>query len=183
MNLILGHLPAWLFLGTRGHSEAGDSPDHTPPATMVASRQRHSHRIRRASGLTRPVLGPLAEFWSSFQPDDLEPRQIQLRFRSAPWDDIISDEEPWVVQSSDEETTPEDDASTTTQPDGSSWQNLLPTRQPPVFYKPIAVPSLLPQSAKAQQSPFLRELLQEGCFNFYVTNFYTQKCDKDGAHG
>jgi hypothetical protein len=50
--------------------------------TKMGVRQRPSHRIRRASGPIRPALGPLAEFWVSYDPR--EPKEVLLRYRSAP---------------------------------------------------------------------------------------------------
>jgi hypothetical protein len=34
-------------------------------------------------------MGPLAQFWSTFDPED--PKEVILRYRSSPWDEISDD--------------------------------------------------------------------------------------------
>jgi hypothetical protein len=58
---------------------------------MVVPRLRSSHRIRQASGLSRPASETLTDFWRSFEPRD--PREVVLRYRSAPWNDILDEPE------------------------------------------------------------------------------------------
>jgi hypothetical protein len=69
---------------------------------MVSSRQRPSHRIRQASGPSRPVycIEPapqtFAEYFTSFDPAaelDLPVPAAPSRWHSAPWDDIIQEED------------------------------------------------------------------------------------------
>jgi hypothetical protein len=114
---------------------------------MVAARKRPTHRVRQASGHTRPALGPLAEFWTSFDPTEPEPAIVDIRFRSAPWDDIINEETP-----TEEDTlaTPQD--SEDEQQLDSPTGNLIQPRQQPTWYRPAAVPTLLPVSELRQHS-------------------------------
>jgi hypothetical protein len=102
-------------------------------------RQRPSHRIRRPSSPTRPALGPLAEFWTTFDPTD--PKEVILRLRSKPWDDILDDE----ATQSDDTREPSDQLQT--EPDSSSEEeqdsstiNLIGRPPPTTHYVSVAVP-------------------------------------------
>jgi hypothetical protein len=116
---------------------------------MVNPRQRPSHRIRLASGLTRPATGitawpqkpsALAEFFASFYPEDSDEipstPDFPLRWCSAPWDDIM-DEPPLTpppspTQTSDQDSYLEDEE----EPQDSVWVNLLQSHRPlPTFYR------------------------------------------------
>jgi hypothetical protein len=139
---------------------------------MVAPRRRPSHRIRQhvarmqASGPTRPALGPLTEFWKTYNPEeDIIPRnEVQLRYRSAPWDDFLDDEE--TVQqdtSGDDHVQSSRSSSFTSSIDtqDSPASNLLQGRRPPTHYRPVHVPTV-PPAAVADFSPFVKTLLQGG---------------------
>jgi hypothetical protein len=98
--------------------------------------------------------------------DDPPAKDVQLRYRSAPWDDIL--EEP-SLESSDGESreSPDDNTesiqSYDTEQDlqDSPAVNLLPKRALPTHYKPLFVPAL-PKETTHILDPFSRQLLAEG---------------------
>jgi hypothetical protein len=108
---------------------------------MVSARLRPSHKIRRAvlhAPLCRrftnhhQVPQTLSEYFSAFDPsDDIElPPPCQLRWRSAPWDDIIDEDIPEVDDSADGQHS-EASYDTEEDIDGSPQINLLTKRLPP----------------------------------------------------
>jgi hypothetical protein len=114
---------------------------HTTTGQMGV-RQRPSHRIRRASGPTRPALGPLADFWATYDPR--EPKEVLLRYRSAPWDDILSGDEDDATQTEEvtehEPTSSEDEEEEQIQ--DSPTVNLIGRPPPPDHYISVAVPAI-----------------------------------------
>jgi hypothetical protein len=105
-------------------------------------RQHPSHRIRQATGPSRPALGPLAEFWTTFDPR--EPKEIILRLHSAPWDDIIMEEDDTQqvdkLASTDDTASLEDDEELQDSP----TINLLRRQPPPTHYKSVVVQPAAP---------------------------------------
>jgi hypothetical protein len=102
-------------------------------------RLQPSHRIRRASGPTRPALGPLAQYWSSFQPE--EPKEVVIRLRSAPWGDILDDD---LTPTDELASVDGDEQDRTTEPD-SPQINLIQRPPPPTWYTSVAVQPAQPQ--------------------------------------
>jgi hypothetical protein len=92
--------------------------------------------VRRVGGFTRPAVNTLAQFWALFDPEE-STKEIFLRYRSAPWDDILS-----------EGSTPEDQQSQEYSDNSSDYEqeiqdsptvNRLPGRPTPQSYKSVAV--------------------------------------------
>jgi hypothetical protein len=100
----------------RGQSAGRKGTSNTLFSSMVVPRATPSHRIRRwASGPTRPTKGTtysqrllpqpqsaqplstLARYFAEFDPyqevlQDVLDAVPELRFRSAPWDDVLDDD-------------------------------------------------------------------------------------------
>jgi hypothetical protein len=108
----------------------------------MVTRLRPSHRIRQVSGPTRPAPSALASFWSSFNPEEC-PKEIWLRYRSAPWD-IIDDVSLSEDGSFTEDATPSETDSTPEILD-SPKINILGTRPKPTHYVSVGVPTPCPQ--------------------------------------
>jgi hypothetical protein len=108
---------SWAFVGG---IQTAHRDTHTPSSKMFVPRLLPSHRIRQAGGPTHPATKSLAEFWRTFDPRD--PKEIILRFHSAPWDDIIDypeDTPPQVV-----------DPDQPSEPDTNLGDDLLPLKSP-----------------------------------------------------
>jgi hypothetical protein len=101
----------------------------------------------------------LAEFWAAFNPDDLDPKKIFLRYRSAPWDDIMDEEvgaERYLVaESTDYSDTDEQELQ------GSPTFNLLPGQPLLTAYKSVAVPAIPPVAQDKNFSTYI-QVLKEG---------------------
>jgi hypothetical protein len=136
---------------------------------MVSSRLRHSHRIRRASGPSRPANQPepsnltLAEFFSTYDPE-LEELPLhsctQLRWRSAPRDDILEHEDI-PDPAADQDLT---ESETSSIPDGSLQVNLLSKKLPaPTHHVPFTVPVIPSHSELKQQADqWTSDLIRNG---------------------
>jgi hypothetical protein len=94
-------------------------------------RQRPSHRIRRLSGLPRPALGPLASFWSTFNPE--EPKTVVLCYRSAPWDDVLDDDAVSDITQEPEQDSKDQEEYTEVEPQDSPTINLIAKPPPPTI--------------------------------------------------
>jgi hypothetical protein len=108
----------------------------------------------------------LAEYFAEFDPDaEIElPQPIcHLRWRSAPWDDIIRDEE-WDEEQVQQQTEEEYSDSEVEEIDGSPLFNLLAARKPPpTHYVTVAVPTVSASPLFAPQADqWLHDLLQWG---------------------
>jgi hypothetical protein len=119
---------------------------------MVAARLRPSHRVRQASGPSRPATLTLTEFWTTFDPT--EPALPCLRFRSAPWDDILDvpeDDSPPSSDTADVPEVPEDTQSDFDTASVDSLQldsptlNVLGKPPPPTHYKELDLHQQAPQ--------------------------------------
>jgi hypothetical protein len=106
---------------------------------MVQARLRPSHRIRQASGPTRPAPVTLAQYWKSFTEQD--PKDVVLRYRSAQWDDIIDDQPSPVV--SEVEDFDSDQESIEAEWD-SPVGNLTGKPPPPTHHVPLRVAAAQP---------------------------------------
>jgi hypothetical protein len=110
---------------------------------MVQARLRPSHRIRQASGPTRPAPLTVRKYWT-FDPQPA--KEVFLRYRSAPWDDILDDElsEQDTVDASDE-----DEVASVTSNESLQVQsptgNIIGRPPPPTHYKSLAVQPAQPR--------------------------------------
>jgi hypothetical protein len=139
---------------------------------MVSARLRPSHRIRRAGGPTRPVVAhlqpaplTLADYFAAFDPAaniQLPQPVCPLRWRSAPWGDIIvanirdtseSQDDQQSVQSYDSQDI-----------DDSLQINLLAKKlPPPTHYTSVGVPHIPKTSALCDNAgAWTVQLIQHG---------------------
>jgi hypothetical protein len=75
------------------------------------------------------------------------PSPCQLRWRSAPWDDIITADVATVADTSEDDVRSESSYDSLQDVDGSPQLNLLPKKQTtPTHYNSVVVPPIPPQS-------------------------------------
>jgi hypothetical protein len=103
-----------------------------------------------------------------FDPEDsdevLPTSEVLLRWRSAPWDDII-DEPPLTPPSSDTEERDSDgqQEGSEEEPQDFVWVNLLQSTRPaPTFYRSVAVPPIPATSLTEMELPWVHHQLTEG---------------------
>jgi hypothetical protein len=101
----------------------------------------------------------LAEFWTTFEPT--EPKEVILRYRSAPWDDIIDD---YITDQDNQsvlsDVTSSDQESAEEQEQDSLTINLIGRPSPPTHYVSVSVP-VIAQDTNLPD-PVAKGILAEG---------------------